>query len=379
MSTADSQDPKDHGDAALCIDLAAVVSNYRWLAAQAKPARTAAVVKADAYGTGVAQVAPALARAGAERFFVAQASEAVQLRAILGQSWSDAQIFVFGGVQDGQEQTFLDWNLTPVLNSLEQILRWQRCGFDTGPLAAAIHIDTGMNRLGLSSGDVRRIGEDRSALDGIDPILVMSHLACADTPSHPMNRAQLADFRDLSQIFPGVPRSLANSSGIVLGADYHFDWVRPGLGLYGGNPVPGQKNPLSRVVEVTAPVLQVRTVRPGESVGYGASFRPDLTRRIATVSAGYADGLARALAGAGAVFIRGRSAPIVGRLSMDLIGVDITDIPEPAIKAGDRVEILGDHISVDDLAAAAGTISYEILTSLGHRYLRHYRGSQGTP
>lgn len=336
----------------LHIDLQAIVANWKALAARAPGARAAAVVKADAYGLGAARVAPALYAAGARDFFVALAREGRALRPLLP---GDARINVLSGHIEGEDLT----GLVPVLNSLEQFFR-DRTLRRGQPFA--IQLDSGMNRLGLEPGDWAAIRDEALAAR---PDFVMSHLACADDPAHPANAAQLAAFRRMTEGC-GIPRSLAATGGILLGPDYHFDLVRPGIGLYGALPF-AEAQP---VVRLTLPVIQTRTVQPGEFVGYSATWTADAPRRIATVAAGYADGILRSLSSTGASLYAGDVAcPIVGRVSMDLVTVDVTDLPGPL--AG--LDLICPAQSVDRLAEYGGTIGYEILTSLGGRYDRIYR------
>lgn len=334
----------------LVIDIPAIQANWKALAAHAGTARAGAVVKADAYGLGAARVAPALYAVGARDFFVALAAEGRAIRPLLGE---DARIFVLSGHMEGADLT----GLLPLLNSPEQFFRDRalRPGGGFG-----IQLDSGMNRLGLEPGEWAAIRDEALAAG---PQLVMSHLACADEPAHPANAAQLAAFRQMTDGI-GVPRSLAATGGILLGAEYHFDLVRPGVGLYGGAPFT-QARP---VVTLSLPVIQTREVQPGESVGYGYSWTAQRPSRVATVAAGYADGLARALNRDGKLQLWAgeRACPVIGRISMDLITVDVTDLPQvPA-----ALDILNARQGVDALADCAGTIGYEVLTSLGRRYER---------
>lgn len=336
----------------LHIDLHAIVANWKALAAKAPGARAAAVVKADAYGLGAARVATALYKAGARDFFVALAGEGRALRPHLP---TDARINVLSGHMEGADLT----GLVPVLNSLEQFFR-DRTMRPGKPFA--IQLDTGMNRLGLEPADWAAIKAEALAAK---PDFIMSHLACADEPGHPANAAQLAVFR---QVTDGcdVPRSLSATGGILLGPDYHFDMVRPGIGLYGALPFADAQP----VVGLSLPVIQTRSVQPGEFVGYSATWTADAPRRIATVAAGYADGILRAISSKGASLYAGDApCPIVGRVSMDLITADVTDLAQVPL----MLDLICPAQSVDRLAEYAGTIGYEILTSLGHRYDRAYR------
>lgn len=343
------------------IDLGAVVDNWRTLSARVAPAVCAAVVKADAYGLGAAKVAPALAAAGCRIFFVALLDEALALRQFV----PEAEIAVLGGLLPGTSHFFLDARLTPVLNDLGQVERWRRKGQGR---PAILHIDTGMNRLGLAPADVPRVGDP-----GFPLRAVMSHLACAEEDT-PMNEAQRRRFEAARALLPPAPASFANSSGIFLGPAYHYDLVRPGFALYGGNPMPGSPNPMRPVVRLLGRVLQLREAAAGETVGYGATHRLERPTRIATVAAGYADGLLRSLGNRGRALAGGTTVPFIGRISMDLITLDVTAAEPAAVEPGSLVELIGATNTVDDLAAQAGTIGYEILTSLGRRYHRIWRG-----
>jgi len=356
-------------DTFLTVSLSALKDNYRTLANRAGHAECAAVVKADAYGVGLAQAARAFAEAGAKTFFVAQLSEAVALRSILNEVSQAFDIYVFAGLRAGQEETFTGHEIRPVLNSLAQLDLWSV----QSALPAALHLDTGMNRLGLSEADVAELINQPDRLKKIDLRLIMSHLACADTPDHPLNRQQLDRFNRLRDQLPDTPASLANSAGIFLGAEYHFDMVRPGIGLYGGNPQPSSPLPVKPVVGIDATILQTRDVSSGETIGYGATFTAKRPTRLAILSLGYADGMIRALSNTGWLNIDGMRAPFVGRVSMDLIAVDVTDIPLDRCRAGTRITVVGDTPDLNDLADAAGTISYEFLTLLGQRYERQYQ------
>ncbi len=340
----------------LTIDLAAVRANWRALAAQST-AETGAVVKADAYGLGAAQIATALAKEGARKFFVALAEEGEALRAALGPG---PEIFVFSGHMPGDAPILSSADLTPLLNSVDQML----VHVETLPHHSfGIQLDSGMNRLGMEPAEW-------SALRGLAlsqaPAMVMSHLACADEPDHPMNRQQLECFLTMTE---GVaaPRSLSATGGILMGSDYHFDVTRPGVGLYGGLPF---SNAMP-VVQVDLPIIQIRDLLEGETVGYGNSWRSTRPSRIATVNAGYADGLMRAAGGQISLWAGTTPCPAVGRISMDMIGVDVTDLSDPP----DSLQILGPTQGVDSLASPAGTIGYEVLTSLGSRYNRRYIGA----
>lgn len=353
----------------LTVDLDAIAANYRLLSERLSPVPCAAVVKAGGYGLGLGPVARRLFQEGANDFFVATLDEGVALREILPQ----AEVHVLNGLLPGTEEIFNRHNLVPVLNDLGQIERWRRAAAER-PLSAAIHLDTGMNRLGLGPDEQQRLAAAPDLLDGIHVRLWLSHFACADTPSHPLNAAQIADFRAVLARLPKAPVSLANSSGIFLGPEAHFDLGRPGVSLYGGAPNTESPNPLKQVVHLQGRILQVRQIDRGRTVGYGAGHLMTRSGRLATISLGYADGYLRYLSSRGRVFIGGREAPVVGRVSMDLISVDVTDVPEDDVLPGGLVEVIGPHQTIDDVAAAAGTIPYEILTSLGARYHRRYIG-----
>lgn len=339
----------------LTIDLDALVTNWRSLAAMSD-GETGAVIKADGYGLGAPNVARALSRAGVRRFFVAIAEEGGALREVLGPG---PEINVMSGHMAGDSDMIGDLSLTPMINSLDQLLRHVEA-LPGAPFG--IQLDSGMNRLGMEPSEWQAV-RDIAVSQG--PTLLMSHLACADEPDHEMNRRQLKCFREITDGLD-IPRSLAATGGILLGRDYHFDVTRPGIGLYGGNPF----DLATPVVRLDLPVIQIRDVDPGETVGYGNTFIANAPTRVATVAAGYGDGLLRALSNTGYLYYDDIRCPILGRVSMDLIGVDITALG----KTPTSLEILGNTQKVDDLAQAADTIGYEILTSLGPRYARRYLG-----
>jgi alanine racemase len=356
----------------LTIDLAAIVANWRELARRAAPAKCAAVVKADAYGCGTEPVTAALAAAGCTTFFVANLAEARRARAAAPR----AAIYTLT-MLPGTLATYAQDNLRPVIGSIEELAEWEAFRTTGWNGAAALHVDTGMNRLGLSAEDIAQLDPRATARRaGLD--LLMSHFACSDEPSHPLNARQMADFRDVRDLFPGIPGSLANSSGIFLGPDAHHDLVRPGVALYGSNPTPGHLNLMRAAVRLEGRVVQVRDVEVGDTVGYGAQWTARRPTRLAVVAIGYADGFLRAASasdgrpGAEAI-VGGRPCPLAGRVSMDLLAVDVTDLPEKTPRRGDLVALLDETIGVDDLASHAGTIGYEVLTSLGRRYRRIYK------
>ena len=360
----------------LTVDLDAIVANWRKLEKTAVPAECSAVVKADAYGCGVAPVAGALAAAGCKTFFVATLDEARAARAALP---SSAAIYVLDGFFQNCGDAYAKIDAKPVIGDLNELAEWdvfcRRSGWAGG---AAVHIDTGMNRLGLSITEAQGIIPRINAGDhGIT--LVMSHLACSESLNHPLNARQLAAFREIASLFTGVPASLANSSGVFLGGAFQFDLVRPGAALYGINPTPEADNPMQPVVDLKARIIHIRNVEKGESVGYGGTWTARRPTRLAIVSAGYADGYFRAggsndgTRGA-EVVVAGKRCPIAGRVSMDLIAVDVTDLEKNAARRGHMVTLIGEGITVDELAHHFGTIGYEVLTSLGRRYARVYKG-----
>ena len=371
----DLEDPAAaRAGAILTIDLDAVADNYRHLCAELGAAACAAVVKADAYGLGMARVAPALARAGARTFFVAQLEEATALRAMFP---VEVEIYVLNGLGAGPVAEFQAGRVHPVLNSLGEIDAWAAAARAAGrALPAAVHIDTGISRLGLPDDELEALAADRGRLAGIDLRYLVSHLACADRPEHPLNAEQLRRFRAARARLPDAPASLANSSGIFLGADYHLDLARPGVALYGVNPTPGQPNPMRQVVRLQGKILQVREIDASRTVGYGATHRAAGPTRIATVAVGYADGYLRSLSNRGSAWLGDRRVPVVGRVSMDLITLDVTGASAEAARPGAFVDLIGADLSTDEVAEAAGTIGYEILTSLGRRYHRVYRGGR---
>jgi len=364
----------------LSIDLGALARNWRALDKVSAGALTAAVVKADAYGTGIEMASKALHAAGARFFFVATPDEGIAVRAAL----PDAHIFVLYGLYPGAANLYVRQNLMPVLSSVPMLEEWlAKCVERNEAYPAAFHFDTGINRLGFRLNEVGLVRERIERL-GYAPQMVMSHLACADQPSHEKNRTQLALFGSVMTQFPGIPASLANSAGLMTGRDYHFQMVRPGISLYGGRAVNGRRNPMAPVVTLHVPILQVTEGRTGETVGYGAAYSLSRNSRLAILGHGYADGFFRALSGTnqrpgGKVFIRGKLCPVIGRISMDLTVVDVTELGADLPSPGEGAEVLGPHVGVDDQADAAGTIGYEILTSLKGRYTRNYVGDGRLP
>ena len=368
--------PSDRAGVVLTIDLGAIARNYRLLRKRVRGGRCAVVVKANAYGLGVARVAPVLAQAGSRTFFVATLDEGVELRGLL----PDAEVAVLNGLQPGCEAEFAAHNLVPVLNDLGQIERWGAFARARGEpdavihLDAMIHLDTGMNRLGLPPDEVDRLAAEPERLRGLRLGLVMSHLACAEQRDNPMNAAQRALFIAQRKRLPPAPASFANSSGIFLGPDYHFDLARPGVALYGVNPTPGAPNPMAEVVRLQGKIIQSRDVDRGQTVGYGAAHRIGAPGRIATVAVGYADGYARSLGTRAFAAVGGAKVPVVGRVSMDLITLDVSALSADQARTGATVDLIGGACPIDEVAAWSGTIGYEILTSLGHRYARRYVG-----
>jgi alanine racemase len=354
--------------ACLTVRLGAIVENYRICRRLAGGAAVAGVVKADGYGLGATEVTRALVAAGCDTLFVARLEEGIRVRPLA----PDARIFVLDGAYPAAVPALIAHRLTPVLNSLAEIETWSAAARAQGKeLEAAIHFDTGMNRLGLPPFETETlIAETRARLRGIKLVLVMSHLACTEDPASPMNRMQLDRFRARLARLPPAPASLSASGGAVLGKDYAFDMVRLGIGLYGGNPRSSGQNPFTTAAVLTGRILQLRRVDKGESVGYGASFRVARNGTLATIALGYADGLMRAIGNRGMGAVGGVRAPVAGRVSMDLITLDVTDIPDAAL--GADVEFLGDTISLDELARASNTAPYEILTSLDGRVPRRY-------
>ncbi len=361
------------GAGVLEIDLTALAANYTFLKNQVgADCLLTPAVKANAYGTGIAEAAPALYAAGARRFFVATLGEALELRDVMPQ----IEIGVLGGLMAGAAGEFAAHNLIPVLNDAAQIQYWadenKRSGLNRKSI---LHIDTGMNRLGLGAADLKAVlGLSGDIMQAASIETVMSHFACADEKFHPLNEEQFKNFSAAAKAhFPWAKKSLANSSGIMRDKKYHFDAARPGMALYGLNPTPEMQNPMRAVVKLSAPVLQVRMVKKGQSAGYAAGYVFENDTACATIGIGYADGFSRHLSGKGQLFWNGIACPILGRVSMDLTILDIGHIPEDKRPApGDMVEVLGPHQDADTLAAAAGTIGYEILTQLGRRYTRHY-------
>ena len=361
----------------LTIDLDAIVANWRKLEKASVPAECGAAVKADAYGCGIDRVVPALAQAGCKTFFVATIDEARAARA----GAPDAAIYVLNGLSPNAGDALAAVKAQPMIGDLNELAEWdmfcRRTGWTGG---AGIHVDTGMSRLGLSIAEAQSLAPRlNSGHHGFT--LAISHLACAEQVQNPMNARQVGAFREVSHLFSGVTSSLANSSGIYLGPSFLFDMVRPGAAIYGVNPTPEAANPMLPVIELKARIIQTRDVPRGDTVGYGATWTARRPTRLAIIAAGYADGYFRA-AGSndgtrGAdVVIAGQRCPIAGRISMDLIAADITDLPVNAARRGHMATLIGEGVSIDELGRHFGTIAYEVLTSLGRRYKRAYKAGQ---
>ncbi len=354
----------------LTIDLDALADNWRLLNDRVGEAGCGAAIKAEAYGLGASRAAVELHKAGCREFFVALIDEGIQLRRVLDDAGLNADIHILGG-PDGAKEEILEHRLIPVLNSLEDTQTW-RTKF-TG-IACDVHIDTGMLRLGLSPEEVVDLQINPERTLGLNVSYVMSHLACAEDTATEMNARQLEDFIQARTLFPGRKASFANSSGIFLGPEYHFDLARPGAALYGINPTPGKPNPMAQVIRLQGKILQIRDVDSPQTVGYGATHKIERKGRIATVGVGYADGYLRSLSSRGFGYLGDIRVPLVGRVSMDLITFDVNDVPAEAARPGALIDLIGPNNPVDDIADAAQTIGYEILTSLGSRYHRVYTG-----
>lgn len=341
--------------AILTIDLKAIQSNYHRLRDELGGRDCAAVVKANAYGLGIEPVARALWDAGARTFFVALPDEGVELRHVL----PDADIHILGGLFHGAADVHTEYNLVPVLNTLEQVEIWNNRGH------CDIQVDTGMTRLGIAMADIEQIPQD------LNTDVLMTHFACADLPDHPLNQQQIEAFTHATRTIAHKRASLANSSGVFLGNEAHFDLGRPGCSIYGINPTPHLPNPMKNPVRLQGRIVQIHQIDTHRAVGYGATYKLHPGQKLATIAVGYADGYLRSLSSKGMVYIGDKAAPVVGRVSMDATTVDVTDID---CVEGDFVDVIGDHNPPDDLAERAGTIGYEILTGLSKRYKRIYKG-----
>lgn len=357
----------------LTIDLSQIARNWKALAALVAPAECGAVVKANAYGLGADRIIPALVRAGCRTFFIATPDEAAEARQLA----PDSTIFVLDGLMPGAGDALAAIDAIPVLSSLPEIAEWRQCAKDRRQkLSTALHIDSGLNRLGLSLDDVRVLAEQPDMLRDFDLRLIVSHLACADDPLDAKNEQQRAVFNAVRALLPKAPASLAASDGLMLGAPFHYDLVRPGYALYGGQASKSGAAPVRPALKAAARILHVRTVNEGETVGYAASWRAPRKSKIAIIAAGYADGFARAASSTwdelgGAVRINGEFALVAGRVSMDLITVDVTDF-KVAVERGDLAEIIGPGLTIEEVGQRAHTIGYDVLTSLSRRFHRIY-------
>ncbi len=367
--------PRSRAGAILTIDLDAIVQNWRDMQSRAPGAEASAVVKADAYGLGAIPVSQALHRAGCKTFCVAHIEEGITLRAAL----PDVRIFVLNGTFPGTEADLAAHALIPSLSSWPQVEGWVAFNRTSGAQApCALQVDTGMTRLGLNQHQAETIANDAELMQALNPCLIMSHFACADEPSHPLNQLQISSFAKFRQLFPTLPGSLAQSAGTFLGGEALNDMTRPGIALYGGNPLPPATNPMRQVAKLSARIVQIQSVDTPQTVGYGASYAVPKPGRLATVSLGYADGFLRAIGNClpehricATVADRYR-APLVGRISMDLSTFDISDVPEDTLQVGDTLDVIGKFATIDDLATAGQTIPYEVLTALGPRFHRIY-------
>jgi alanine racemase len=370
---AQSSTPETGGT--LTIDLAAIEANWRTLAHQALTVECGAVVKANGYGMGIEPVTATLAKAGCKTFFVADIAEARRVRSRA----PEAEIYVLNGCSPENSTAFIEINARPVINSMTELAEWDAfVATHNWQGGAALQVDTGMNRLGISAAEAAALAP-RAQTENHGITLLLSHLACAETPDHPLTKAQMKLFREIRGLYSGIPASIANSSGIYLGDPALYDLVRPGAALYGVNPTPARTNPMKGVVELTGRILQVHHVAKDETVGYGATWTAKRASRIVVVALGYADGLMRGASAndgrpGGMAVVAGKPCPIAGRISMDLVCLDVTDLPDGAARRGDIATFIGNGLSVDDFAAAAGTIGYEVLTRLGMRCHLVYRG-----
>jgi alanine racemase len=355
----------------ITVDLDSLEANFRFCRDQLQPASCAAVVKADAYGLGISQIAPALRHAGCRQFFTATYREGIALRALL----EDVEVYVFEGVTEHSLGAFCEHNLVPVLISPAHRSLWARQARETGhPLPAIIHLDTGMTRLGFGEPELHQLLEHREDLDWLDTQYVMTHYACADDPAADKTREQLEQFNRLRKLLPAAPTSVGNSAGGLLGGEFSGDMARLGIALFGGNPYLGEMPPLEQVLRVQSRVLQLREIGSGTSVGYGATHKARENTMIATVGTGYADGYPWSLGNRGVASVGGYRVPVVGRVSMDLITLDVTGIPQDLVQPGRMIDLIGPDISLEEVAERAGTINYEILTRLSQRARRKFLG-----
>ncbi len=356
----------------LDIDLDALAANYRFFQdITSDQCHVAGILKADAYGIGMQKALAVFENMQCPFYFVATLGEALALRGLTAKP-----VAVLDGLFTGAEDLYIHHNLLPVLNGLDDIMRWNACARRHSiSLPAILHFDTGMNRLGMDHDDTARLLDDLSLLAGLQIVAVMSHFSCADDKDHPETAVQSARFAAIADRFPQAMKSLANSSGIMRSTACHYDLVRPGMAVYGLNPTPETDNPMRPVIRLSARILQIRKARKNETVGYGQTHHFNRDRTLATVAVGYGDGFPRYLGNRGTLYYKEHPCPIVGRVSMDLTVIDVSDVPAP-IAAGDVVEVIGARQSADDLAKDAGTIGYEILTALGRRYHRRYDTKQ---
>ena len=373
----DAGPPPAEAGAWLTIDLGALAANWRLLRDRVAPAACGAAVKADAYGIGLEPALWTLADTGCRTFFVAHLSEGMRAREID----DTAEIYVLNALLPGTAPAYAGLNLRPVLGSRDEVAEWAAFCMECGErLPAALHVDTGLNRLGMRTEEALALAGD-PLLQAFAPALLMSHFVGSEEPDNPVTAAQIAAFDRVRSAYPHVPASLSNSSGIFLPERPFHDLVRPGYALYGGNPMPGRPNPMRPVVRLEARILQLHEAAAGETAGYNGRWRAKGKRRLATLCVGYADGLPRALSGidgkppAGEAMVAGTRCPFAGTVSMDLVILDITEVPEGRVKRGDPVTLIGDDLSLDEVGRRAGTIGYEILTSLGARYARRYVGA----
>ena len=364
----------EQANSVLVVDIEAIVSNYKALRTKVIGADCAATLKANAYGLGIEKIALALNEAGCSTFFVATIDEAIELRKILNSDRK--QILVLNGFPKGTSPIFKRYNLMPVLNDFMQLERWIEFNKTLEKKQkAALHLDTGMNRLGLDEKDFARLIQTPQILKNANVHIIISHLSCSDESENKMNNRQLLEFTSSIKLFPKVSASIANSGGIFLGKEFYLDLVRPGLALYGS--VPGHsKNELVHAVSLYGRVLQIRTVRKGELIGYGGSYKATRNTNIATIGVGYADGYQRSLSGNSRIFFLGSPLPLVGRISMDSITVDISDLQTTKLNVGDFVELLGKNFTIDQAASLAQTVPYELLTGLGRRHYKHYHSTR---
>jgi alanine racemase len=374
-ASAETPAPPETGGT-LTIDLAAIEANWRTLAHKALTVECGAVVKANGYGLGIEPITASLAKAGCKTFFVADISEARRVRSRA----KDATIYILNGCSPEDSPAFIELNAKPVINSMTELAEWDAfVATHNWQGGAALQVDTGMNRLGITAIEAAALAP-RVQTENHGITLLMSHLACAEIPDHPLTATQINLFRDIRALYGGIPASLANSSGIFVSDTTHCDLVRPGAALYGVNPTPGRDNPMQGVVELTGRILQIRGVAANETVGYGATWTAKRASRIIVVALGYADGLLRSASAGddkpgGTAIVADTPCPIVGRISMDLVCVDVTELPDGAVHRGDLATFIGGGIGIDDFAAAAGTIGYEVLTRLGMRCHVVYRGA----